>query len=282
MNLRFPKPTEPIAGAGGLITRSWRDYLASLSAQTVSAELFAAIAALNQRIDGLSDGDWLSDDTLAYGQYSVQSLGTLKDGTVIFQLQGDVGEPGPSFYYGTDALGVKGWHVLSLANLADIDYTTPPTDGQVLTFDEALGKWVPADPSGGSGGLEVLLTDQLDDQLTDQLGEELTGSEFEFPWSQITGTPTTLAGYGITDAQPLDGDLTAIAALASTGYAKRTGADTWTLDSIIGLSPYTMGTLPSVTPAWRVIAVTDLAGTPAPCYSDGTNWRRFSDDTIAT
>lgn len=39
--------------------------------------------------------------------------------------------------------------------------------------------------------------------------------------------PTTLAGYGITDAQPLDADLTAIAALAGTGITVRTAADTW-------------------------------------------------------
>lgn len=35
--------------------------------------------------------------------------------------------------------------------------------------------------------------------------------------------PTTLAGYGITDAQPLDSDLTAIAGLAGTGLVTRTG-----------------------------------------------------------
>lgn len=48
-------------------------------------------------------------------------------------------------------------------------------------------------------------------------------------WSTITDTPTTLIGYGITDAQPLDGDLTAIAALSSTGVARRTGTNTWDL-----------------------------------------------------
>lgn len=68
-------------------------------------------------------------------------------------------------------------------------------------------------------------------------------------WSNIVNTPTTLAGYGITDAytitqidamfaalsgvyQPLDADLTAISALASTGLATRTGAGTWTLRAI--------------------------------------------------
>jgi phage-related tail fiber protein len=44
--------------------------------------------------------------------------------------------------------------------------------------------------------------------------------------------PTTLAGYGITDAQPLDADLTAIAALAGTsGLLRKTAADTWSLDT---------------------------------------------------
>lgn len=51
-------------------------------------------------------------------------------------------------------------------------------------------------------------------------------------WSKITtGKPTTLAGYGITDAQPLDSDLTAIAALSGTGLARRTGVNTWAIDT---------------------------------------------------
>jgi len=44
-------------------------------------------------------------------------------------------------------------------------------------------------------------------------------------WSKITtGKPTTRAGYGITDAQPLDADLTALAGLAVNGLYVRTGA----------------------------------------------------------
>jgi phage-related tail fiber protein len=44
--------------------------------------------------------------------------------------------------------------------------------------------------------------------------------------------PTTLSGYGITDAQPLDADLTAIASLVgASGILKKTALDTWTLDT---------------------------------------------------
>jgi phage-related tail fiber protein len=44
--------------------------------------------------------------------------------------------------------------------------------------------------------------------------------------------PTTLAGYGITDAQPLDSDLTAVAGLSGTGLVTRTGAGTATTRSV--------------------------------------------------
>ena len=36
----------------------------------------------------------------------------------------------------------------------------------------------------------------------------------------MSGKPTTLSGYGITDAQPLDADLTSIAALATTAFGR--------------------------------------------------------------
>jgi len=51
-------------------------------------------------------------------------------------------------------------------------------------------------------------------------------------WANITGKPTTLAGYSISDAQPLDADLTAIAALAgATGLLRKTALNTWSLDT---------------------------------------------------
>lgn len=55
-------------------------------------------------------------------------------------------------------------------------------------------------------------------------------------WSTITSTPTTLSGYGITDAQGLDADLTALAGLSSTGIIARTASATFTERTLTGTS----------------------------------------------
>lgn len=52
-------------------------------------------------------------------------------------------------------------------------------------------------------------------------------------WSTITSTPTTLSGYGITDAQPLDTDLTQIAALTGAGFPQRSAGNTWSLNAVV-------------------------------------------------
>lgn len=46
-------------------------------------------------------------------------------------------------------------------------------------------------------------------------------------FASITGKPTTLAGYGITDAQGLDATLTALAAYNTNGLIAQTAADTF-------------------------------------------------------
>lgn len=51
-------------------------------------------------------------------------------------------------------------------------------------------------------------------------------------WNTITATPTTLAGYGITDAQPLNDNLTAFSGLNTNGFVARTGTDTAAVRSL--------------------------------------------------
>lgn len=86
-------------------------------------------------------------------------------------------------------------------------------------------------------------------------------------FSTITLLPNTLSGYGITDAQPLDGDLTAIAAIsAESGLLKKTAANTWELDtssylSSIILSGDATGTLTSSSAAVTLANSGVTAGT---------------------
>ena len=53
-------------------------------------------------------------------------------------------------------------------------------------------------------------------------------------WSTITSTPTTLSGYGITDAQGMDADLTALAGLSANGLIAHTGSGTAAARTITG------------------------------------------------
>lgn len=66
-------------------------------------------------------------------------------------------------------------------------------------------------------------------------GKQAAGSyvtTVNFTFGNLGSKPTTLAGYGITDAQPLHAILTAVAALSGTsGFLKKTGANTLTLDT---------------------------------------------------
>jgi hypothetical protein len=67
---------------------------------------------------------------------------------------------------------------------------------------------------------------------------------FSGAFADLTGKPTTLSGFGITDAQPLDADLTALAALTGTNTMYyRSVANTWTPVTIGTGLTFTSGTL---------------------------------------
>lgn len=88
-----------------------------------------------------------------------------------------------------------------------------------------------------SSGRIVVNADSIDLATTGVAANTYIGFAVD-AYGRITGAtpPTTLAGYGITDAQALDADLTAIAALSGTGILARTASNTWAQRTITGTS----------------------------------------------
>lgn len=112
-------------------------------------------------------------------------------------------------------------------------------------------------------GLPLFLVDEAGNQLVDELGNLLVDTattSLPVAWSDVLGKPTTVDGYGITDAQKIGTPVS---------------FPTYSLSSVIS------GTPSAATYPYAAIYVTGLTGGDEPCVSDGTNWRRFSDHTIA-
>ena len=71
----------------------------------------------------------------------------------------------------------------------------------------------------GSSTQVPILTVNAQGQITN-----VSTTPFSVAFSNITGKPTTLAGYGITDAQPLNNNLTAISGLGVAGFVGINGS----------------------------------------------------------
>jgi hypothetical protein len=86
--------------------------------------------------------------------------------------------------------------------------------------------------------------------------------------------PTTLAGFGIVDAQPLDGDLTAVAGLATTGIVTRTAANTMATRTVTAGSGINVtngdGVSGNPTVSFTGAAASAITNTPAGNISAGT------------
>lgn len=84
---------------------------------------------------------------------------------------------------------------MSDLRLLEVDFTTPPADGDVATYDAATGTWVPAAGGGGGAvdsvngqtGVVVLDADDIDDAVTTQ--KFVTSSDLT-KLSNLSGTNT--------------------------------------------------------------------------------------------
>lgn len=163
----IPHNKEPFLDASGLVARSWRTYLSSLTQSDAATQLQRQIDQLRAAPHTESpngSNSALNAQLLATG--SVDVTGTLSSGFVTLSLEGDTRIPEATSYYGTDAVGVKGWHpvpvvsvngntgsvLLKVSTLADVD-ASGIADKKALVWDASSNKHVYADiPSGGGGG----------------------------------------------------------------------------------------------------------------------------------
>jgi hypothetical protein len=91
----------------------------------------------------------------------------------------------------------------SLAGLADVDLTGL-ADDDILQYDLASGLWKPVAAGGGGGATDldgltdVILVAPSTGNVLRYNGTEWVDADLDF--SDLVGLPTTLSGYGITDA----------------------------------------------------------------------------------
>ena len=96
-----------------------------------------------------------------------------------------------------------------ISDLSDVDtQSTPPSPGQVLKWDGL--RWAPAnDATSGGGGLNADTLDGFDSPyFLDYTNLNNQPTLFDSQFSSLVGLPTTISGYGITDAISSTGDYT--------------------------------------------------------------------------
>lgn len=147
-------------------------------------------------------------------------------------VAGDIGIELPANLVAINALAGVGWLKKTAPNVWALGVPTAAEVG--------------ADPAGTSAAAMAAHLAAADPHPQYRLESQLV------TWAEITGKPTTLAGFGILDAytkveadaryapiagggyQPLDADLTAIAALAANGIAVQTAVGAWAQRTITG------------------------------------------------
>lgn len=135
--------------------------------------------------------------------------------------------------------------VVSLSpGFVDSLVTEAPEDGK--RYGRRDGAWDEI-PDVNAGNMPI--SDQAFAPLTDQNGSPIVGNAQPVAWARIEDIPAEVTGV-----------IEGVPQLAARSFADR----------------------PSASPAWRLVVLTGIAGGAEVCYSDGTDWRRCSDKTIAS
>ena len=125
----IPRANAPFSESGASPTREWYNYLNGLgdASSSSNAELLNDIEIISVKL-GSPDGTPenippIDGGGQVRGNLSILSQGVLP-GIVTLNLQGDVGAPGNTYYYGTNGTGVKSFYSVASAFLGTTDNIT--------------------------------------------------------------------------------------------------------------------------------------------------------------
>ena len=112
--------------------------------------------------------------------------------------------------------------------MADFSTATPVSTDYVVGYR----------PPMGSGAERRFTVAQLNTFFSSNITGITNSQISSLAWGKLTGTPTTLSGYGITDAQPADADLTYLASFTPTANVKAilNAADYAAIRTLLGVS----------------------------------------------
>ncbi len=144
----------------------------------------------------------------------VISYGTWASATELLHLQ--------STDYGTGKSRLYFSHTAGAWRIGTWDGTVSNTGSLNITLASLQHNSQTVWTAGNDGAASGLDADLLDGQQ---------GSYYT-AWANFTGKPTTLSGYGITDAQAKDAGLTSISALTGAGVLTATATDTFVMRAI--------------------------------------------------
>lgn len=130
MAITYPIPRASSALAGNLPpSPEWYNFFRTLLGNQAGEDLEGQITELADRVSKLEEGQSL--DFQIIGGLSITVSGTPAGGVVQIGLYNDATNPGPTYRYGTDANGVKGWWPAADAFVAgdNVELTTDPDTG---------------------------------------------------------------------------------------------------------------------------------------------------------
>lgn len=127
----LPRQDVQLVDETGRASNPFYVWLQSLDAVLKSGatipQIEAKLAELQALIDSIPTSGFLPNTTNVFGQNSIATFGTLANGIVLVQLQGDAPSPYPLQFYGVDSDRVRGWQWIHDALAAG--------DGLVRTMD---------------------------------------------------------------------------------------------------------------------------------------------------